>query len=262
MNEDTIIGDDNYQDYMEAPTGFSKGMMERTAPFGSLPFAAASTMPKIPRSEWSDRIKRMESEQSRLSDLVRGVGMKSLDQNGTNFCWANGPVNCVRIIRCVNNLPFVDLSPASVACPINGFVNQGGWGTEALKYIVEHGIVPVPGQKDWQTAVTRVVQHLNADAYLKRPRLFVAAHCRNFIKEMLGYRWKKMRGITQRNAPDQPIDFNDHMVDGLCYLIASRPQGGEIVNQRKVDPLAIIREKRKAWNPLADEQHAGSWMSV
>lgn len=143
MNEDTIIGDDNYQDYMEAPTGFSKGMMERTAPFGSLPFAAASTMPKIPRSEWSDRIKRMESEQSRLSDLVRGVGMKSLDQNGTNFCWANGPVNCVRIIRCVNNLPFVDLSPASVACPINGFVNQGGWGTEALKYIVEHGIVPV-----------------------------------------------------------------------------------------------------------------------
>ena len=127
---------------------------------------------------------------------------------------------------------------------------------------IEHGIVPVPGQKDWQTAVTRVVQHLNADQYLKRPRLFVAAHCRNFIKEMLGYRWKKMRGITQRNAPDQPIDFNDHMVDGLCYLIASRPQGGEIVAHRKVDPLAIIREKRKAWNPLADEQHAGSWMSV
>ena len=127
---------------------------------------------------------------------------------------------------------------------------------------LEHGIIPVPGQKDWDSAVTRIVQHLNIDSFTKRPKLFVASHCVNFIKEMLGYRWKKLRGTVQRNAPDQPIDFNDHMIDGLCYLIASRPCGPDAIVPKKRNVLEIVHEKMRTYNPLLEKEKVGSWMSV
>ena len=127
---------------------------------------------------------------------------------------------------------------------------------------IEHGIIPVPGQKDWDTAVTRIVQHLNVDPALKRPRLVVASHCTNFIKEMLGYRWKKLRGTVQRNAPDQPIDYNDHMIDGLCYLIASRPSGPDAMQPPKRNALELVHEKMRTYNPLMEPVGPrGTWMS-
>ena len=36
------------------------------------------------------------------------------------------------------------------------------------------------------------------------------------------YQWRKMRGLAQRNSPEQARDFNDHAVDALRYLIMSR----------------------------------------
>ncbi len=128
---------------------------------------------------------------------------------------------------------------------------------------IEHGIVPVPGQKDWDTAISRITHHLQIDQKLRRPKMVVAAHCRNFIKEMLGYRWKRARGLVHRNAPDQPIDYNDHLIDGLCYLIASRPTGGQLIESSSpVDLLELIAQKRREYNPLAETPSAGSWMSV
>lgn len=44
------------------------------------------SLPLIPRSEWKDRIEAMERTKTRLSDLRKLNGLKSLDQNGTNFC--------------------------------------------------------------------------------------------------------------------------------------------------------------------------------
>ena len=127
---------------------------------------------------------------------------------------------------------------------------------------MEHGIITVAGQKDWDSAVTRITQHLNIDPQTKRPKLFVSAHCTNFIQEMLGYRWKKLRGTVQRNAPDQPQDFRDHSIDALCYLIASRPVGGQVIVRKTFDPLKYIHEGRAKWNPLMDDKKAGSWMTV
>lgn len=138
------IDDNNAHEFMDVQVdGEWKGRGHiprdyQKVPYGSV--AAPFDIPVIPRSEWDARRKQLEDSKSRISDVVKAVGMKSLDQGRTNFCWANGPVNCVRVIRCINNQPFVDLSPASVACPINGFRNEGGWGTEALKRIVSHGV--------------------------------------------------------------------------------------------------------------------------
>lgn len=116
-------------------------------PFSSQPFQ--SPFPSsllIPRSEWDDRIEEMERTKSRISDLLDQAGLTVLDQNGTNYCWINAPVHCVEIMRVIQGEPLVRLSPASCGGPIKNYRNVGGWGSEGLKYIVEHGIVP---QAQW-----------------------------------------------------------------------------------------------------------------
>lgn len=100
-------------------------------------------LPLIPRSEWPGRIEEMEKTKTRLSDLCTQADLNCLDQNGTNYCWANAPVHCVEILRVVSGQPKIYLSPASVAAPIKNYSNSGGWGSQALDYIIKHGICPV-----------------------------------------------------------------------------------------------------------------------
>jgi len=124
--------------------GFLTGYEERdwsAAPYGD-GFAAPFDIPLIPRSEWRDRIEDMERTNSRLTDLCDSAGLTVLNQQNTNYCWSNGPVHCVEILRLSQGQPLVRLSPASVAAPIKNYRNVGGWGEQSLGYIIEHGIVP------------------------------------------------------------------------------------------------------------------------
>jgi hypothetical protein len=107
------------------------------------PYMQPFDLPLIPRDEWAQRIEEMEKTKSRLSDLCISAGLKCLDQNGTNYCWANATVHCVEILRVASGQPLVYLSPASVAAPIKNFANVGGWGSQALEYIIKNGIAPV-----------------------------------------------------------------------------------------------------------------------
>jgi hypothetical protein len=142
---------DTSQDYFPdadeldfVPAGCSRGYETRDwemAPFGN-GFASAFDISTIPRSEWAERIEGIERTKSRLTDLCDLHGLTVLDQNGTNFCWANGPVHCVEILRLSQGLPLVRLSPASIAAPLKNYRNVGGWGEEALSMITESGIVP------------------------------------------------------------------------------------------------------------------------
>lgn len=97
----------------------------------------------IPRNEWQARIEERESRGLQLSQRMIKAGLPCKDQSSTNFCWCNGPVHTVEITRVLQNEPMVILSPASVACPITGFRNVGGWGTQALESIIKNGVVPV-----------------------------------------------------------------------------------------------------------------------
>jgi hypothetical protein len=144
-----VVDDDNYrrlappQDIAVGGEWKTRGLIPRDfarVPHGSMPFAAKFDVPVIPRSEWVARIEEMERTRTRLSDVVDAAGLKSLDQNGTNYCWCNAVVTAIMTLRAAQNQPFVALSPASVAAPIKNFRNQGGWGGEALAYIVEHGV--------------------------------------------------------------------------------------------------------------------------
>jgi hypothetical protein len=134
---------DNNPNLLYPPVGLTKGREPRDyskQPFLSMGGSAPFDLPLIPRSEWPDRIADMERTKSRLSDIVLQAGIPSLDQNGTNYCWCNAVVTALETVRCVMGLPYVQLSSASVAAPIKGYRNQGGWGGEALEYMVAHGV--------------------------------------------------------------------------------------------------------------------------
>ena len=96
----------------------------------------------IPRSEWQARIQEMKVRKSRIIDVCDQAGLYAKDQMQTNFCWCNAPVHAAEVLRVVQGQNAVVLSAASVGGPIKGYWNVGGWGNEALQYIVANGIVP------------------------------------------------------------------------------------------------------------------------
>lgn len=143
-----LIGDDNFGDYIGdglaseegGEGGFGYIPRDFAAmPYGSQPFAAKFDAPLIPESEWTERIEEMERKKTRLSDIVLAKKIPSTNQSSTNFCWAFSQITAMLTLRAVMNEPFVMLSGASVAAPIKNFRNQGGWGTQALKHIVQFG---------------------------------------------------------------------------------------------------------------------------
>ncbi len=128
-----------------APGQNGRGRIERdyaTQPLGFMSCAPAYALPLIPRSEWDERIRDLERAQARIPDICDAMGLKVKNQASTNYCWINAPVHCLEIIRVVQGQDYVELSPASVGAKIKNFRNEGGWGTEGLRYLVDHGAVP------------------------------------------------------------------------------------------------------------------------
>lgn len=135
----------------------------------------------------------------------------------------------------------------------------------------DNGIFPVQGQKNWDSGYARICQGLAIDpnhihpitGLAGAPRIYAAAHCQAFIKEATGYRWKKNRITTQlRNAPEEPMDYNDHHMDAWFYFEASRPISPIITSTVQIDYLKLLQEKRLQWNPLQEETNVGTWMTM
>lgn len=139
MSRELVIDDDTSSALLW-PDGFRTGLVPRD--FAATPMRAV-TMPTIPRSEWSARIREMEDTQSRLSDVWFAGGCEHLDQNGQGYCWAYAATHCVTALRARDNQPYVRLSAHAVACAIKGFRDQGGWSADALQFITERGVPSV-----------------------------------------------------------------------------------------------------------------------
>ncbi|MCA9366714.1 hypothetical protein KC887_00415 [Candidatus Kaiserbacteria bacterium] len=140
-----VIDDSNYHTFLSDPgaSWYGRGRIARDYekhPYGSI--FGAYDGPIIPRDEWRDRIEEMDRTGTRLSDIVRYHRLKTKNQQQTNFCWGNAPVQALQVIRAKEGQPYVSLSPASICCPITNFRNVGGFGTDALKWLSEHGAVP------------------------------------------------------------------------------------------------------------------------
>lgn len=112
-------------------------------------------------------VQETEERGSRLSDLILQANLVSKDQKQTNYCWANAPAHCLEIERMLQGQEYVDLSAASVAAPINNYRNQGGAGTDAIKYMSDIGIAPV---SMWPT--NAIDRRYYTQAMLERSKLY------------------------------------------------------------------------------------------
>ena len=158
INEDElVINDDNYHEHVEPVVNGEvkkRGLIARNfkaIPVGSLPCARPFDLPLIPESEWQQRLDAQLTAKARLSDIRDRSGpgggpIPSTDQNGRGYCWCHSWVSAVLLTRAVNNQPFVDLSAYMVGCLVKSYRDQGGWGTEGIEFMAEHG---VPDSKFW-----------------------------------------------------------------------------------------------------------------
>lgn len=98
-------------------------------------------------------------------------------------------------------------------------------GTSVQLEYVDHGVPILPANNEVRAGINRVAHYLIGTE--GRPKLYIAKTCENLIRETARYRWsvwasKKM--IRDRNKKEEPHKRDDHAVDALRYLIASRPE--------------------------------------
>lgn len=124
---------------------FGRGFMSEKSLFGKHN-SPATPFPRelvLSENEIIARVQEAEERGSRLSDMILMKELICKDQKQTNYCWTNAPAHCLEIKRMIQGHAYVDLSAASVAAPINNYRNQGGAGTDAIRYMSDTGIAPV-----------------------------------------------------------------------------------------------------------------------
>lgn len=134
---------------------------------------------------------------------------------------------------------------------------KDGMPWSVIEEYEDYGLYFIPANNEKLAGINRVKEFLKLQdgrrnpttKQMPSPRLFIFKNCINLIKEFPSYQWRKFRSLAQRNAPEQPRDFNDHAVDALRYLIMSRfpaplkrPTGFEM----------ILPEQRKHMNLISD----------
>jgi hypothetical protein len=138
-----IYDDGNFNDLLDQGMSHGTGRVERdykAMPVGCSPYVPVRGIEAWPMSKILDVVRERKAAGAGMAALRKRAGYQPLNQQQTSFCWANAAVNCYRMARAMQNEPYVDLSPASVAAPIRGYRNQGGLGIEAVPYIAEHGV--------------------------------------------------------------------------------------------------------------------------
>lgn len=94
------------------------------------------------------------------------------------------------------------------------------------------GISCIPGNNDFAFGYNRVSQYLHVDPehihpitkQKGSPRLFVFRKCINTINEFIGYAWKDVPNGQDRDPEEKPKKVNDHLMDEIRYVLASRPE--------------------------------------
>lgn len=144
-----IIGDDNYQQFAKPSKTFGGLVMSQT---GFVPrdysiqgYCAGGGKPVpaellMDEKQIREEIERQERTKSSIFHMLAMAPKLWLRQPPTNYCWCYAVVHAVMIQRYLANLPFERLSPYSVAAMIKKGGNYGGWGTQALDYMVANGV--------------------------------------------------------------------------------------------------------------------------
>ncbi len=126
------------RNYSTHPSGFYAGIPQ-----------AAIDMPVLSKQEIIDRVKYRQEIGATNRQIRRnkyGKIIPSLDQNGIGYCWCHSPVTAMIFIRAIMNQPYVSLSPFMVGCLVKNYQDRGGWGADAVDFIIKNG---VPSEEFW-----------------------------------------------------------------------------------------------------------------
>jgi hypothetical protein len=229
-------------------------------PCGSMAGAPRATTPKIPRSEWSDRIKELVARKAMLSDIRdqgdNGQRIPSRDQNGRGYCWAHSTVSAAILGRAKAGLPYADLSAYAIACIIKGYRDQGGWNGESMDFLRTRGC---PTSKTWaQQSVSRSNDNPNtwAEAAMFKDTEYEDIEEGDFDQQMTF----ALLGIPC------PLDLNwwSHSicgcdpVDGQRSFGVMRSSSGKLVTQNEFDIIWRVNDYGAAfglriWNSWGDD---------
>jgi PBSX family phage terminase large subunit len=94
-----------------------------------------------------------------------------------------------------------------------------------------NGICLEPANNDVLLGLTKVNEGF------KSRKLFIFKSCTNLIREIQGYKWKKLKLHSDKNAPEEPVKKDDHANDALRYLYMTRPEESELEDiSKRINP--------------------------
>ena len=108
----------------------------------------------------------------------------------------------------------------------------------------DHGIVTVPSDRHVIARINRVAEWLRPDPDWPHPftgetrgegwpRLYFFKSCPNIIEHVPQYQWKKQPPNREEDAPEKPLEKDDHDVDALGYgLMTRQPPAKKPTNQQ------------------------------
>jgi phage terminase large subunit-like protein len=95
----------------------------------------------------------------------------------------------------------------------------------------DNGIVTILGQNSVTAGINRVKERLEAN------RLLLTANCQQTIDQFRKYRWATPTR-TEDDPKEKPVKTDDHLLDALRYVVASRPYANAgIQPEQSLSPL-------------------------
>lgn len=80
----------------------------------------------------------------------------------------------------------------------------------------DNGLSFSPADNTVLSGINRVNEAFKAD------KLFIFKTCYSTIREIQGYKWKRLKYTDSKNQPEEPLKKDDHACDALRYMVMSR----------------------------------------
>lgn len=138
---------------------------------------------------------------------------------------------------------------------------ETGKSIQAL--FAEYGLYFKPANNDLEAGIAKVA------SYIRRGALKVFSTCKHTIDEGLNYRWRTVDFDRERNLPEQPIDYKNHLMDALRYALMTLPDDPEQLMNPSYDPwgfgsqVVVTREgeivrHKQGFDPLSSDDYLPS----
>lgn len=98
-------------------------------------------------------------------------------------------------------------------------------GTSVQIEYSDRGVDIIEGNNQMESGILRVQTYIGNETI--EPKLFICTNCRGLISELRKYRWDtwaSKKDELKKEKKEVPKKKDDHHVDALRYLIASRPE--------------------------------------